>query len=116
MNQESWKCPKESTVLACVANAFHSNITALISSRPGNVFAETNQKDWEWITIAEQRQGTCKWSIWVSECNECAKTDDDPTKKEDSILLHTTPDQQFRFHDDLPLPSNQHTSQKNWPN
>ena len=28
MNQESCKCPKESTVFACVVNAFHSNITA----------------------------------------------------------------------------------------
>ena len=28
MDQESWKCPKESTVFACVANAFHPKITA----------------------------------------------------------------------------------------
>ena len=28
MNQESWMCPKESTVFACVANAFHPNTTA----------------------------------------------------------------------------------------
>ena len=27
-NQESWKCPKESTAFACVANAFHSNFIA----------------------------------------------------------------------------------------
>ena len=42
--------------------------------------------------------------INLGECNECAKTDDDLIKKEDSILLHMTPDQQFRSHDDLPLP------------
>ena len=29
MNQESWKCPKESTVFACVANAFHPNTTVI---------------------------------------------------------------------------------------
>ena len=28
MNQESWKCPKENIVFACVANAHHSNFTA----------------------------------------------------------------------------------------
>ena len=28
VHQESWKCPKENTVFACVANAYHSNITA----------------------------------------------------------------------------------------
>ena len=57
MNQESWKCPKESTVFACVANVFHSNFTATDLEPTCNVAAEKNQKDWEWITIAEQRQG-----------------------------------------------------------
>ena len=53
MNQESWKCRKESTVFA---NAFHPNTTASDLEPTWNVVVETNQRDWEWITIAEQRQ------------------------------------------------------------